>query len=859
MMRMIWKVKKGNSKKLTDILKSSKQGDIILLSPGEYHVLSGINIANITIKGIGNDPSEVVIHGFFSLRNQSVLTLANLTLYTPHNRNTINVKNGSTLTLEKVIIHGGTSGNYPSIWCENATVKINASEIYLPEEKGASIYLSNNSEAVIRNSMIYSIVAYQSYIQLHQAQVRVAVRLMENGILSGTGIVDFPGVSNYFGLYMANGSRANFDTVNIDENSVYFSLDQSILNIKKTRISENLLLTVSHDKQSKVEIFGDTNRIKINIDDEEIPSSKERSTSQTVEPVSKKDKLKEEPVTSKEENSLYHIEKQQKSGLEELQALFGLHDLKKQIMKFINTVKFNQSRKEQGFKTTSLTLHSLFMGNPGTGKTTVARILGRVLYENGVIGTNNFVEVTRKDLVGEYIGQTAQKTQEILEKSKGGILFIDEAYSLNSDSKNDFGKEAIDTIITFMEDNRDNTMIIFAGYTNEINKFLKMNSGLESRIPNKFYFDDYTPEEIAEIGYMNLTNEDYIVDEKKYKEVIQRLYSHSIDKSNARWVRNVNEKLIQTMANRVVETGSEDTQTILDEDFDVLTGNQNVDKEVKVNELLHQLDSLIGLTEVKDFIHRLIKQVKVDRILMEDGSNVEKPSYHMIFSGNPGTGKTTVANILAELFYYLDVLPTPNVKVVDRSDLVGAYVGHTEKQTKEVIEQSMGGVLFIDEAYQLTAKSGNDFGKQAVETLVTYLENYRDKFIVILAGYTKEMEKFLETNSGLRSRIPLKITFPDYRPEEIATIVEKNITKNWEINIPLLKSVVKEIYVHLPDNEKANARWARNFSEKLVSNHKVWLSDHHSTLDNLKKIQDNVIYEMRQNYISTTEHKKTIY
>src|SRR5699024_10191291 len=158
--------------------------------------------------------------------------------------------------------------------------------------------------------------------------------------------------------------------------------------------------------------------------------------------------------------------------------------------KFINTVKFNQSRKEQGFKESSLTLHSLFLGNPGTGKTTVARILGRVLYENGVIGTDNFVEVTRKDLVGEYIGQTAQRTQEILDKSKGGILFIDEAYALHSDSENDFGKEAVDTLLTFMEDNRENTMIIFAGYTDEMNQFIKMNSGLESRTPNTFYFAD---------------------------------------------------------------------------------------------------------------------------------------------------------------------------------------------------------------------------------------------------------------------------------------------------------------------------------------------------------------------------------
>lgn len=400
-----------------------------------------------------------------------------------------------------------------------------------------------------------------------------------------------------------------------------------------------------------------------------------------------------------------------------------------------------------------------------------------------------------------------------------------------------------------MEDNRDNTMIIFAGYTEEMNQFLNMNSGLKSRIPNTFYFDDYTPEEIAQIGYENLLKEDYIVDEQKYKDIIKRLYSHSIDKSNARWVRNINEKLIQIMANRVVETGSTDTQTILEEDLEVLTGSAKVNKEEKVEQLLTQLDNLIGLQEVKDFVHRLTKQVKVDRMLLKDGKDIEKPTYHMIFSGNPGTGKTTVANIIGELFYYLDVLPSPNVKVVDRADLVGAYIGQTEKKTKDVIEQAMGGVLFIDEAYQLTTGSSNDFGKQAVETLLTYLENYRDKFIVILAGYTNEMEQFLETNPGLRSRIPLKITFPDYSPEEIATIVEKNVTKNWEVNVPLLKEVVKEIYTQLPENEKSNARWARNFSDRLISSHKVWLSDQEAPSEHLNKIHDHVIQEIRQQYV----------
>jgi len=220
----------------------------------------------------------------------------------------------------------------------------------------------------------------------------------------------------------------------------------------------------------------------------------------------------------------------------------------------------------------------------------------------------------------------------------------------------------------------------------------------------------------------------------------------------------------------------------------------------------------------------------------------------MIFEGNPGTGKTTVANILASLFYYLDILPSKNVKVVDRADLVGFYIGHTEKNTKSIINQAMGGVLFIDEAYQLTNNSENDFGKQAVETLLTYLENYRDKFIVILAGYTKEMEKFLDMNPGLRSRIPEKIIFPDYHSEDIATIVEKNITKHWQVDSDYLRTVVSDIYRHLPEAEKANARWARNFSEKLIQNHKIWISDHQLSGTEMKQISTALLDRMYASY-----------
>lgn len=192
--------------------------------------------------------------------------------------------------------------------------------------------------------------------------------------------------------------------------------------------------------------------------------------------------------------------------------------------------------------------------------------------------------------------------------------------------------------------------------------------------------------------------------------------------------------------------------------------------------------------------------------------------------------------------------------------MVGEYIGHTERNVKAIVEEAMGGVLFIDEAYQFTQDKDDKFGKIAIETLLVDLENHRGEFIVIFAGYTKEMEEFLNTNPGLRSRVPYKIEFPDYSPEDIAEIVRRIITKNWKVDELYLKNCVNDLYKQVLLRDKSNGRWARNFSEKIESLHKrtlnAQLQDLSADIEKVENIANDTIDVVVQEYLQEIEKQR---
>ena len=257
----------------------------------------------------------------------------------------------------------------------------------------------------------------------------------------------------------------------------------------------------------------------------------------------------------------------------ELDGIVGLDEVKGYIRSLQSHIAMNEKRKQQGLKSASVSMHMIFTGNPGTGKTTIARLISRYMKAIGALSTGQLVEVTRADLVAQYVGQTAPLTMNVIRSALGGVLFIDEAYSLYRGKDDSFGLEAIDTLVKAMEDNRENLIVILAGYKKEMAGFLEANSGLKARFPNVINFKDYTGEELVRIADIQASSKGYVIEEEA-KEALRAFFDrrqaeNSAEAGNGRLARNTIEEAILHQSSRIDNEENPDMSLLKKEDFDL--------------------------------------------------------------------------------------------------------------------------------------------------------------------------------------------------------------------------------------------------------------------------------------------------
>ena len=512
---------------------------------------------------------------------------------------------------------------------------------------------------------------------------------------------------------------------------------------------------------------------------------------------------------------------------EKLDSFVGLKEVKDEIHSIINGIK--REKRENPDAKVKLKSHFVFLGNPGTGKTTIARLFAEILNSLQVLPCGHLVEVTRKDLVSQYVGDTAQKTEQVINRAMGGILFIDEAYSLKQSDDDKFGQEAIDTLLPFLENRVGDFICIIAGYTREMTTFLRSNSGLDSRFKRKIDFKDYNGKELKTI-FMNMVEKNKLSldeeSESKIDKYFERMYLSRTDTfGNARAVRNVFDACISRQNSRIVDLAGDEYRKQKDLIIwrDIVGDEESED--ISVDQVMKELDQFVGMASVKAAIKNLAEEMRFQRRRMEFGGKASIRPVNIILTGNPGTGKTTVARVLGKLFKAMGICSTDRVIEKSRKDIVGRYANESDKEMDKAVNEAMGGVLFLDEAYTLApfddmGHCNDSEGLKALERLMTRMENDRGKFVLVCAGYKDEMGNLMKANPGFQSRFTHNINIDDYSPEELTEIFRRNCgNQGYTLADGVLEkalSAFRKIVAEKSGKSFGNAREARNMLDECL-------------------------------------------
>lgn len=492
--------------------------------------------------------------------------------------------------------------------------------------------------------------------------------------------------------------------------------------------------------------------------------------------------------------------------LSEFDDLIGMDRVKNEFRKiYYNHVARSEKKEDVRY-------HMLFTGNPGTGKTTVAQMTADLFEAMGIINTNKLITKKPSDFLSEWRGGTGKKVMSIIESAYDGILFIDEAYGLATGNE-ERGAEVVNILLQEMENNRDRLIVIFAGYKDDMKELFKLNKGLESRIGKTIEFEDYTLEQLCEILEKKANALGFIIDPTA-KQIMEECVAASMTKeffSNAREMEQVLEKLKETWSEEYYEL--------------VKDGNANLPKILYARHFEKimppkkeiSIENLVGLDTIKKNLKDFNSQVMYQKALKIRGmKNLPSFPLHMIFTGNPGTGKTTVAEAIAQDLYSVGVTKTDRLVKAERKDLVGRYAGETTKKAEEKIKEAIGGVLFVDEAYALSLSME---GHEVIEVFLTAMEEHREDTVFIFAGYTKEMYDFLQMNPGIKSRIGFTFHFEDYTPDELTEIFNLKMKHSgFKVNAKASEKVKELMEYFYAVRNFGNGRFVDHVIHQTISN-----------------------------------------
>ncbi|OAL25146.1 hypothetical protein AYO22_05023 [Fonsecaea multimorphosa] len=467
----------------------------------------------------------------------------------------------------------------------------------------------------------------------------------------------------------------------------------------------------------------------------------------------------------------------------ELQSMVGLKQVKESINTLVGGVEKNYHRELAGKPPIQVSLNRIFIGNPGTGKTSVGRLYAAILAELGLLSKNEVVLKLPSDFVGAHLGESEKNTKAILRTSEGKVLLIDEAYGLFAGGgvgkgQADIYKAAvIDTIVGEVQNTPgEDRCVLLLGYEDKMKEMLdNSNPGLARRFPisEAFHFDDFGDEELRQILDFKLKKQGLDATDEA-KDVCIGILSKTRDRPNFGNAGEVENLIGRAKAHHQARSQS---SSMDNEDPDVLFLPQDFDPDFnrasRSGSICSQIfGNLVGAQEWTGKFERL------QRMALNMKGRGQDPKDHIafnwIFKGPPGTGKTTVAQKVAEFYYEIGILSTKEYVECSASDLIAQYVGQSGPKTREVLTKALGKVLFIDEAYRL---SDGPFGKEAVDELVDCVTKpqFKGKVVIILAGYSNDIDRLLNVNRGLASRFPEELIFEPLKPDSCLELLEKEL------------------------------------------------------------------------------------